>query len=146
MHPLKSHPPPQEYLSYATCLQHLVCRGLARVWYSVQLRRVFEYLSLKNIVNYGVLPCPRTRILEQRCSRAPEVLVLGAGISGLATARQLAMNGARVTVLEAGQRLGGRMKDDFSLGVAVGCGAQLVTGVTNSPIILMCRQVGSRYR
>ncbi len=39
-----------------------------------------------------------------------DVLVIGAGISGLATARKLAMQGHRVTVWEAQQHLGGKIQ------------------------------------
>ncbi|KAI6205215.1 hypothetical protein M3Y94_00767600 [Aphelenchoides besseyi] len=138
---------PFEYLTFEKCLAHLICRGLARVWYATQLQRVYDFLCLKNIINYGVVSFPERKILKERVRKHTlEVVIVGAGISGLTAARQLTLNGAKVTVLEATERCGGRMKDDHSLKVAVGCGAQLVTGVINSPLILMCHQVGLNYR
>ncbi|CAD5234884.1 unnamed protein product [Bursaphelenchus xylophilus] len=137
---------PFELLTYEKCLNHLVCRGLARVWYSVQLKKVFNYLCIKNMINYGILTFPKHKILGDYVTRPLNVIVIGAGISGLTTARQLTRNGANVTVLEAMDRIGGRMYDDYSLGVAVGCGAQLITGITNSPIVLLCEQSGVKYK
>ena len=39
---------------------------------------------------------------------APDAVVIGAGFAGLSAAARLAANGARVTVVEARQQLGGR--------------------------------------
>ena len=41
----------------------------------------------------------------------PHVVVVGGGVGGLATAGRLAKRGARVTVLEKTNRLGGRVGD-----------------------------------
>lgn len=45
-----------------------------------------------------------------------DVVVVGAGIAGLITARELGLKGLRVTVLEARDRLGGRVWTDHRLG------------------------------
>ncbi|MBE7158044.1 MAG: FAD-dependent oxidoreductase [Rhodospirillales bacterium] len=57
------------------------------------------------------------------------VLVLGAGIAGLAAARTLAENGVRVTLLEARSRVGGRIFTEVtSEGALVEHGAEFVHG------------------
>uniref|UniRef100_A0A914E8P1 Amine oxidase n=1 Tax=Acrobeloides nanus TaxID=290746 RepID=A0A914E8P1_9BILA len=135
---------PKEYLTYEKCLLYLVCRGLARVWYAHELHRVVDYLTIKGVINYGILPLPAKQILSSKPSLG--VVIVGGGISGIAAARQLRNFGAKVTILEAKAKIGGRLQDDWSLGVAVGCGAQLVTGIVNNPIVLMCEQSGTPYR
>ena len=47
----------------------------------------------------------------------------------------------QTTVLEAKDRIGGRIHDNSSLGVAVGNGAQLLNGCTNNPLIVLSHQV-----
>ncbi|MGW7408089.1 protoporphyrinogen oxidase [Streptomyces sp. NPDC054833] len=52
------------------------------------------------------------------------VVVIGAGIAGLAAAHRLLERGARVTVLEAGRRLGGKLRSGEIEGVRVDLGAE----------------------
>jgi hypothetical protein len=48
----------------------------------------------------------------------------------------------QVTILEASGRIGGRVKDDDSLGRCIGLGAMFITGICNNPLTLLARQLG----
>ncbi len=66
---------------------------------------------------------------------ADHILVVGAGIAGLAAAHRLAEAGARVTVLEARNRIGGRIWTDRSWdGRPVDLGAQWIVRANGNPI------------
>ena len=58
-----------------------------------------------NVIHNGL---PRT-------NRPQQVIVIGAGMSGLAAARSLVEEGYRVIVLEARDRIGGRVYTDYKL-------------------------------
>ena len=55
-----------------------------------------------------------------------DVIVIGAGLSGLAAARQLIAGGLSVTVLEGAERVGGEMVTDTVDGFRLDRGAQLL--------------------
>ena len=63
-----------------------------------------------------------------------DVVVVGAGVSGLAAARALTQGGQRVVVLEARDRIGGRTWTDDALGVPVDLGASWIHGVDGNPL------------
>jgi len=74
--------------------------------------------------------------------RKADVLVLGAGISGLAAARTLADSGRQVIVLEGRDRIGGRVWTDTSLGVPMDLGASWIHHVKGNPITKLAGQFG----
>lgn len=68
---------------------------------------------------------------------APEpvdVLIIGAGIAGLAAARLLHDNGYQVKVLEARDRIGGRIYTQFDGTLPVDLGASWIHGIEGNPI------------
>lgn len=71
------------------------------------------------------------------------VVVIGAGVAGLAAAQALRSAGANVTVLEARERSGGRICTDTSWGVPIELGAAWVHGVRGNPVTRLVRSGGS---
>ncbi len=61
-------------------------------------------------------------------TQSPDVIVIGAGIAGLTAARDLCAAGARVMIVEARERVGGRIHTDQSLGYPVELGAEFIHG------------------
>ena len=62
------------------------------------------------------------------------VVVIGAGIAGLAAARVLTDAGMRVSVLEASKRIGGRLRTVDGIGVRVDVGATWIHGDDGNPL------------
>src|SRR5919202_6407632 len=74
---------------------------------------------------------------------ATDVLVLGAGVSGLAAAARLAQDGCTVRVLEARDRVGGRIftRRGGHWPVPVELGAEFVQGRVQA-LLTLARQTG----
>lgn len=70
------------------------------------------------------------------------VVVVGAGVSGLTCARELRQAGVAVTVVEARDRVGGRIWTGEVAGFAVDLGGAWIHGPRDNPLAEYCRQVG----
>jgi monoamine oxidase len=70
------------------------------------------------------------------------VVIIGAGISGLAAAKKLKEKGFNVILLEAQDKIGGRLRTNRSLGVAFDEGASWIHGTTGNPITALAQQAG----
>ena len=63
-----------------------------------------------------------------------DTIVVGAGVAGLTAAHLLADAGKDVVVLEARDRVGGRIVTDRRYGLATDLGASWIHGITDSPV------------
>ncbi|WP_433720845.1 flavin monoamine oxidase family protein [Microbacterium laevaniformans] len=77
-------------------------------------------------------------------AEAFDTIVIGAGIAGLTTARLLTDAGHRTVVVEARDRIGGRVWTDRSGGWVTDRGASWVHGITDSPVAAAASAFGMR--
>lgn len=75
-----------------------------------------------------------------------DCLVVGAGVAGLTAARLLRANGLSVVVLEARDRIGGRVWTDRRGGHATDLGASWIHGITGSPVAAAAEAFGMPMR
>lgn len=71
-----------------------------------------------------------------------EVVVIGAGIAGLTAARDLGIDGYDVVVLEARDRIGGRIWTSNEMGLPTDLGASWIHGFEDNPIARLARRHG----
>lgn len=105
--------------------------------YASLVKPIYHYLQRYGLINTGVLS-----ILNlEKVPKKIRVIVVGAGMAGLAVSRQLHSFGYDVIVLEARDRVGGRVKTDWSLGGGVDMGASIITGLEGNPLTNLCKQL-----
>lgn len=71
-----------------------------------------------------------------------DTVVVGAGMAGLTCARMLADAGRTVVVLEARDRIGGRMSTDRGAGFPVDLGASWIHGIRDSALFQLVQALG----
>ncbi|MEY4984936.1 MAG: hypothetical protein RIR62_3202, partial [Pseudomonadota bacterium] len=92
----------------------------------------------------SALSAPLAAPLVARAADAP-VVVVGAGIAGLTVASELAAGGRAVVVLEARDRIGGRIFTSRAWpDLPVDMGASWIHGVTGNPVTALARAAGAR--
>ena len=78
-------------------------------------------------------------------SKGISVIIVGGGISGLAAANSLQARGAKVIILEAKNRIGGRLYTDNVLGAPFEVGAGWIHGPSNrNPIKKLANKIKSK--
>ncbi|GMT28265.1 hypothetical protein PFISCL1PPCAC_19562, partial [Pristionchus fissidentatus] len=104
------------------------------------IRRVHAYLERYGYINYG---------LFHKISAAPphtrkKIVIVGAGVSGLAAARQLKQFGFDVVIVEGRLRTGGRVHTHVGTktGVKADLGAMVLTGICGNPLLTLTKQFG----
>ncbi|XP_074003049.1 lysine-specific histone demethylase 2 isoform X4 [Numenius arquata] len=133
----------KEALTPQKCIHHIIVRGLVRIRCVREMERILYFMTRKGLINTGILSVSPDQCLLPKEYHNKSVIIVGAGAAGLAAARQLHNFGIKVIVLEAKDRIGGRVWDDKTFkGVTVGRGAQIVNGCVNNPMALMCEQLG----
>ena len=98
--------------------------------------RVHAFLERHGYINFGIYK--RTQPLPQKTGK---VVVIGAGIAGLAAAQQLKSFGMDVVVLESRDRVGGRIATFRKGPYIADLGAMVVTGLGGNPITVLSKQV-----
>ncbi|OTF76900.1 Lysine-specific histone demethylase 1-like protein, partial [Euroglyphus maynei] len=104
--------------------------------------KILKFLERYCYVNFGVFE----NTLPNECvnvkNRDRTVIVIGAGASGLAAARQLIYFGFNVIVLEASKRIGGRCYAFYKNEIFFDPGNILVNGINGNPIRTVMKQLG----
>ncbi|KAL4716103.1 hypothetical protein ACJJTC_013880 [Scirpophaga incertulas] len=103
--------------------------------------RIHAFLERHGFINYGIYeritPIPTPAKGKQR----PKVIIIGAGVSGLAAARQLQSFGCEVIVLEGRDRVGGRVVTYRKGPYVADLGAMVVTGLGGNPVTTLSVQM-----
>ena len=107
-------------------------------------RREFLQAAASSVVAFPA-PIPVSPPTLQHIS---PIIIIGAGMSGLAAARELIDNcgvaAGSILILEARNRIGGRIFTNRELGYAVDMGASWIHGVTGNPITALADQYGAQ--
>ena len=67
----------REWLTKDTCKQHLICRGLIRIYCVDFLEEILSYLTVKGMINYGLVKPPQQlRVISGAAKKVSCFLIL----------------------------------------------------------------------
>lgn len=147
-----------EQANYVVVRNHIVARWRENVhaWLSEehvmeQINRehrslvstAYKFLFVHGYINFGVAPAIKSGVPEE--ATKVSVVVIGAGLAGLAAARQLLLHGCKVVVVEGKSRPGGRVFT-YIMGrkgqvAAADLGGSVITGIHGNPLAVLSRQL-----
>ncbi|XP_030850350.1 lysine-specific histone demethylase 1A [Strongylocentrotus purpuratus] len=99
--------------------------------------RVHAYLERHGYINFGVYK----RLQPPTQKSTFKVIIIGSGIAGLTAGRQLQTFGIDVILLEARDRVGGRVTTYRKNNYVADLGAMVVTGLGGNPMTIISKQV-----
>lgn len=101
------------------------------------LKRIFLFLERYGYINFGIF----SKLQEVKVKRPQKIIVIGAGIAGLIAAQKLQSFGFEVLILEARDRVGGRIATFRKANFISDIGAMVVTGIYGNPITILAKQL-----
>ena len=101
--------------------------------------RIHAFLERHGYINFGIYK--RVAPPAPAGPTKGKVMVIGAGIAGLTAAQQLKSFGMEVVVVEARDRVGGRIATFRKGPYIADLGAMVVTGLGGNPITVLSKQV-----
>ncbi|CAN6469081.1 unnamed protein product [Victoria cruziana] len=108
------------------------------------LDSAYDFLLSHGHINFGVASAVKEKIPSEP-TRSNVVIVIGAGLAGLAAARQLMVSGFKVVVLEGRKRPGGRVYTKNLEGnnkfAAADLGGSVLTGTLGNPLGILAKQL-----
>lgn len=99
--------------------------------------RIHAFLERHGFINFGIFK----RLKNLPVKKNGKVIVIGAGIAGLAAAQQMQQFGMEVIVLEARDRVGGRIATFRKSSYIADLGAMVVTGLGGNPVTVLSKQI-----
>ncbi|KAL2152669.1 hypothetical protein VTH82DRAFT_5853 [Thermothelomyces myriococcoides] len=134
--------------AYSMSIASAAHKKTSKIYQDLRISRLFSVSSRKLSIMDQVLKCGNvvltTKTLQLEVldpSRRPHIGIIGAGFAGLRCADVLLRNGFRVTILEARDRLGGRIvQERLPNGHLIDVGANWIHGTTENPIMDLARE------
>lgn len=118
----------------------------AGIWHKHRsyVTAAWRFLHDHGYINFGVAPGIHAAMLATQPTRGT-VIIVGAGMAGLAAARQLRASGHQVVVLEGNARAGGRVYtkrlEGDGLAAVADLGGSILTGIDGNPLAVLARQL-----